>query len=181
VKQAVGIVEFKKITSGIVAADAMCKAAAVEIITAQAICPGKYLILVAGDVGAVNSAVAAAAAVTQESDRVASFVIPNLQPGVIPALKRQGAPKTLRALGGLECYSVAAAIVAADAAVKCAPVTLIEVRLARFMGGKAVVTLTGDVEAVTLAIGAGRGAVPGKVIDSFVLPSPHSKLGTVIF
>ncbi len=56
-KHAIGLLEIKNITKGILVADAMLKAANVELILAQPLCPGKYVVMVSGDVGAVQSAV----------------------------------------------------------------------------------------------------------------------------
>jgi microcompartment protein CcmL/EutN len=63
-KRAIGLLELKNITRGILAADAMLKAANVEILMAQAMCPGKYVVMIAGDVGAVQSAVKTGTAVS---------------------------------------------------------------------------------------------------------------------
>ena len=46
VSRAIGMVEFKTISAGVTAADAMVKAAAVELIEAQAVCPGKYIAVI---------------------------------------------------------------------------------------------------------------------------------------
>ena len=69
--------------------------------------------------------------------------------------------EALEALGIVESFSVASLIEGADAAVKAANVQLIEIRLAMALGGKAFVTLTGNVAAVQSAVdagGAGGGA-----------------------
>lgn len=54
---AIGMVEFSSIARGIYAADQMVKISEVEIVTAQTICPGKYIALVEGDVAAVQDSV----------------------------------------------------------------------------------------------------------------------------
>ena len=54
---AIGLVEFSSIARGIYAADQMVKVSEVEIVTAQTICPGKYIALVEGDVAAVQASV----------------------------------------------------------------------------------------------------------------------------
>ncbi|MEG0216355.1 MAG: BMC domain-containing protein, partial [Hungatella sp.] len=51
--RAIGMIEFKTVSTGITAADAMVKTANVEIIEAQTVCPGKYIAIVAGDLSAV--------------------------------------------------------------------------------------------------------------------------------
>jgi microcompartment protein CcmL/EutN len=182
-KRAIGLLELKNITRGILAADAMLKAANVEILMAQAMCPGKYVVMIAGDVGAVQSAVKTGTAVSGTENVVDEFVLSNLHDSVFPALSGCTEIKEVKSLGVIESYSVASAIIAADTAVKASNVELIEVRLARGMGGKAMVTLTGDVGAVTAAIRAGSNAIQdsGFLVDQLVLPAPHSALHKVLF
>ena len=47
--KAIGMIEFKTVSAGVTAADQMVKAAAVEILEAQTVCPGKYIALIASD------------------------------------------------------------------------------------------------------------------------------------
>lgn len=182
-KRAIGLLELKNITKGIQAADAMLKAANVEMILAQAMCPGKYVVMVAGDVGAVQSAIRSGKSVGGTENVVDEFVLPNLHDSVFPALSGCTAVNELKALGVIESYSVASAIVAADTAAKAASIELLEVRLARGMGGKAVVTLTGDVGAVNAAVRAGSNAIieSGFLVDQLVLAAPHHNLGALVF
>ena len=81
----------------------------------------------------------------------------------------------LDALGIMECYSLCAAIHAADAAAKAADVTLLEVRLGRGLGGKSFILLTGEVAAVEAAIKAAEAMeeTQGLMAKSCVIPSPH--------
>ena len=55
-----GLVEVRSIAAGAELADRMVKAAEVELLRAATICSGRYLILVAGDRQAVDTAVGAA-------------------------------------------------------------------------------------------------------------------------
>jgi len=84
----------------------------------------------------------------------------------------------LEALGAVESFSVASLIEAADAAVKAANVKLIELRLAMALGGKAFVTMTGDVAAVEAAVSAGAAVVAqkGLLVNRVVIPSPRPEL-----
>jgi microcompartment protein CcmL/EutN len=61
---------------------------------------------------------------------------------------------------------------------KAADVRLIEVRLGRGLGGKAFITITGKVAAVTAAIRAAKSLdeVGGLVSEDVVIPSPHPDL-----
>lgn len=54
---AIGMVEFISISRGIYATDQMLKTSDVEIVTANSVCPGKYIAIVNGDVAAVKESV----------------------------------------------------------------------------------------------------------------------------
>ena len=174
---ALGMVEIQSIPTGVEAGDAMLKAAAVELVTAQVVCAGKYIVIVSGDVAAVKSSVQAAAQ-TAGNLLVNQIVIANVHPQVPQAINACSEIGQPGAVGIMETFSLATAVVAADAAVKAADVKLIEVRLGRGMGGKSFVSLTGNVSAVRAAIEAGT-AVPeaqGLMSNSVVIPSPHPVL-----
>jgi microcompartment protein CcmL/EutN len=160
----------------------MLKTANVELVLAQPFCPGKFIVMVAGDVGAVQSAVRAGRSAGADGV-VDEFVLPNIHPSIFPALSGCTEIKELKALGMIESFSVASGITAADAAVKAAPVELIEIRLARGMGGKAVVLFTGDVGAVNAAVRAGTQTIldSGFLVDQLVIAAPHSGLHRLLF
>lgn len=174
-KRAIGLLEIINVTRGILVADAMMKAANVELIMAQPLCPGKYVVMVGGDVGAVQSAVQSAKSAGGAENVVDEFVLPNIHADVFQALSGCTEVKQIKSLGIIESYSVASAIVAADAAAKSANIQLLEVRLARGMGGKAVVSLTGDVGAVTSAVRSGSSSIQdsGFLVDQLVIAVPH--------
>ena len=79
------------------------------------------------------------------------------------------------ALGILESFNVSTLLLAADAAAKAAPVTLLEVRLAMALGGKAFCTMTGDVASVKAAVAAGRQVISnaGVLVNAVVISRPH--------
>ena len=52
--EALGMIELNSISQGILAADAVLKAANVEIMRAQPVCPGKYVVIVSGGVADVT-------------------------------------------------------------------------------------------------------------------------------
>lgn len=182
-KRAVGLLELKNITTGILVADAMLKAAHVELLLSQPLCPGKYVVMVGGDVGAVQSAVRSGKSVGGSENVVDEFVLPNIHPDVFQALAGCTEVKQIKSLGVIECYSVASAIVVADTAAKAAAVQILEVRLARGMGGKAVVSVTGEIGAVTAAVRAGSHAIEdsGFLVDRLVIAAPHPELHQALF
>ncbi len=171
---AIGVVETLSIPLGILAGDQMLKTADVRLLSAQTVCAGKYIVVVAGEVAAVRSA-ASAGVESAAHGLVDSLVIPNVDPRVIRAMQGACDIGQVQAVGVVETFSLACAIQVADAAVKAAAVELIEVRLGRGLGGKSFVILTGEVAAVRAAIDAGEHAenTEGLVVSSVVIPSPH--------
>ena len=103
-----GLVESKSIAAGVELADGMMKVANVELVRAATICSGRYMIYVSGDRQAVETSVRFA----EESGRglTGSFVISNVSPQVMNALKRGIAPEPGDAIGVIECRTVAAAL-----------------------------------------------------------------------
>ncbi len=173
----IGLIELTSVAAGYQVTDAMLKTAAVDLMLSRSICSGKYMVMVKGEVGAVEASVAAGVGAGNFSV-IDSFVIPNLHESVFPAIAGASKVETLEALGILESFSVAALIEGADAAVKTADVQLIEIRLAMALGGKAFVTLTGDVAAVQSAIDAGAAVVgrKGMLVNKVVIPRPRPEL-----
>ena len=178
-RTAIGLVETNSIALGVKAMDSMLKTAAVDLLYAEPTSPGKYLAAVGGDVAAVMAAVDAG--MTAAGDALVDFlIIPNLHAQVMPAIKGEANPAQIQAVGIVETYTVAAAIRAGDAAVKTAAVELLELRMARGLGGKGFVTFTGDVGSVQAAVEA-AGAVAaesGALQATVVIPAPHGDLKT---
>lgn len=175
--RAIGLIETTSVARGVQSADEMLKSASVDLLMARPACPGKYLAMVAGDVGAVQNAVDAGKRVTGEF-LVDSFVIAAVHPAVFPALTACTVIARLQALGIIETYSVAAAIIAADECVKSADVDLIEVRCATGLAGKSFLTINGDVGSVNAAVEAGLGAIADTslILSHVVIPSPSPEL-----
>jgi microcompartment protein CcmL/EutN len=173
----IGGVELSSVARGFETADAMLKTSDVRLLLSRTICPGKYLILVAGTVADVNSAVEAGAGKAAHA-LVDSFTIPNIHPEVFPAIAGTVPAGELESLGVIEAFSVSAVIEAADAAVKSASVRLLEIRLAMALGGKAFVTLTGSVAAAQTAVEAGAAvaAKKGLLVEKVVIPNPRKEL-----
>ncbi len=174
--KAIGMVEFKTVSAGMRAADRMVKTAEVDLLQADTVCPGKFLALISGDLSAVNAAVEAAC-VQDPEQLIDRFVLGNPHDSIFAALYGSTDIASPNALGVLETFSAAAAVVAADTAAKTALVDLIELRLARGMCGKSYLLLTGEVAAVEAAIDrAKQGAGEyGMFLDSAVIPRPDQK------
>ena len=174
---AIGGVELNSLAKGFEAADAMLKTAKVELLLSRTVCPGKYIVLISGDVAEVAASVEAGAQKAQHS-LVDQFVIANIHPDIFPALAGSVDMENLESLGIIEAFSVSALIEAADAAAKAASVKLLEIRLAMALGGKAFVTMTGTVAAVESAVKAGafEAAKKGLLVEKVVIPQPRPEL-----
>lgn len=180
-RNSIGLIELGSIAAGFETADAMLKAASVEILLARSICSGKYIVMVAGEVAAVESSVEAGTAIGH-ANVIDTFVIPNVHPDVFPAISGSNKIEMLGALGIIESFSVASLIEAVDEAAKTADVKIMEIRLAMALGGKAFLTLTGDVAAVESAVSAGSRVVADKglLVNRVVIPGPRKELLTEI-
>ncbi|HLK51787.1 MAG TPA: BMC domain-containing protein [Bryobacteraceae bacterium] len=176
-KNSIGLIELTSIAAGYQVTDAMLKAADVGLVLSRSICSGKYMVMVRGDVAAVEAAVASGTRGGHFSV-IDTFVIPNLHEAVFPALSGITKVEALEALGIVESFSVASLIEGADAAVKAANIQLIEIRLAMALGGKAFVTLTGSIAAVQSAVEAGAQIVgaKGMLVNKVVIASPRPEL-----
>jgi microcompartment protein CcmL/EutN len=176
-RESIGLVEFASIALGVRAADEMVKVAPVELLEAATIDPGRYYALVTGDVAAVDSSVRRGRDVGAETV-VDSLFLPRVHPQVFPALLGTTSVDEIGAVGVLETFTIASAVLGADAAAKAATVELIELRLARGLGGKGFFTLTGTVADVTASIEAAERLVrpEGLLVRAVVIASPHRDL-----
>ena len=175
--KAIGMIEFKTVSAGITAADQMVKTAAVEILEAQTVCPGKYIALIAGDLSAVNAAVERAKH-TRPDELIGSFVLGNPDESIFPAIYGTSEISGVYALGILETYDASSIIVAADTAAKTAIVQLIELRIAKGMCGKSYMLITGEVAACQAAIDKAKAAIGerGMYLDSSVIAHPDPQM-----
>ena len=173
-EKSVGLIELTSIAAGFQVADIMLKAGNVRLLLSRSVCSGKYMVLIGGDTAAVEAAVSAGAEAANGC-LIDQFVIPNLHPDVFVALGRAQPMQTDGALGILESFNIATMIQAADAAAKAANVTLLELRLAMALGGKAFCTMTGDVASVQAAGAAGREVISkaGALVYAVVISRPH--------
>ncbi|MCX7714154.1 MAG: BMC domain-containing protein [Clostridia bacterium] len=177
----IGLVEVKNVSKGVKVTDEMLKSAGVELLQSGSVCPGKFVTVVGGDLSAIKAAVDRAVYVAEDF-LIDSFVIGNLGEKVFDAVAGTVDIKEKRALGIIETFTAASIIEAADAAVKAAMVSLIEVRVARGMGGKCFVTMTGEVADVSEAVEAGAkiAAQSGVLVNTEVIPNPHPDLWSAV-
>lgn len=173
----IGLVELRSIPVGYELCDAMLKSADVELVRAAPACPGKFLIMVSGAVGAVKAACATAQTLAHKR-AVMIERIDNIHDDVVRALKTREKNLEIKSLGSVECRAALGAIVCADVIVKSGNVSLISVRLAQGIGGKGYVNYTGDIAAVKAAMDTCKqrcGDTVG-ILETCVIATPHKDL-----
>jgi microcompartment protein CcmL/EutN len=177
---ALALIEFDSIAAGMQAGDAMAKRAPVGI-RAGTVQPGKYLVLISGDVASVEEAFDAGREVGGGAI-VDTVFLPQVHPVVVAAIGggRTAGPGV--ALGIVETATVAAAIHAADAGVKSARVVLLEVRLADGLGGKGLTLFVGEVTDVEAALDAGVNVLesPNLLVRQVIIPQLHADMAANI-
>lgn len=174
---AIGLVETKGVVTGTVALDAAVKAAPVEVLRAEAICPGKFIFLLAGETAAVQAAVQVAKS-TAGAGLYDDFILAHVHPDVLVALLGDLPAGGGESRGIVETLTVASGIKAADAALKAATVQLCELRLGFSLGGRLYFVLAGTVSAVQAALDAACAVAvaSGTLGDRQLIASPDAQL-----
>ncbi len=155
---ALGVLELGSIARGYVALDAAAKRADVFVVRSEPITPGKYWLALSGGEAEVEEALEAAvrAAGKSKIDSVLlAYVHEDVGRAVVVGVESK---PELQSVGAIELSSISAAIRAADAALKAAQVALVDLHLARGIGGKGYVIVTGDLSDVDAAVDAGVAA-----------------------
>ncbi|MDR1650725.1 MAG: BMC domain-containing protein [Synergistaceae bacterium] len=178
----IGFIELSSIAGGIETADGMLKTASVNLIFAKASCPGKYYILINGQIANVEKSIKFGT-VTGGGFVVSSLVLPRVHPKVIAALNMAGMPDRIEAVGVMEFFSVTASLIAADTAVKAALVDIVDIRLGTGIGGKSFVVVSGDTSSVKTAVDAASAvrSDEGMLVNKAVISKPDKKLISSLF
>lgn len=151
---AIGIVELASIFKGFEVQDAVLKYARVEKLVARTICSGKYLMIFRGEIADIESALETASEVGGFAI-ISATIIPNIDSRVFPAIAGTttlNVDQPVEGLLVLETFSVAAAIKAADFAIKEADLDILRIHVAMAVGGKGFVVMTGNVDALKSAL-----------------------------
>lgn len=172
------VMEYRSVALGMKAADAMLKSANVKLLTAQTVCPGKYIVILAGNVSAVRAAWEKGKSPEYEQVLVDDYLLGNIHDSVFSAIYGTLEVGEIEALGIMETYSVASIIGAADKIVKTTPVRLIEIRIARGMSGKSYAMFSGELAAVEASMEAAVKEIQdsGLLLHTAVIPNPDPQL-----
>jgi carbon dioxide concentrating mechanism protein CcmO len=180
---ALGILETRGMAALIGAADAMVKAALVEIAGRHGVGSAWVTVLVEGEVAAVEAALGAG---REEAARYGEVVSAEViaRPEGLERMPHRSAPPDRpvgsQALGILETRGLTPLIAGADAMAKAAAVSL--EGWAAIGGALVHAAVRGDVAAVQTALEAGRQAAAqaGEVIAALLIPHPAPGLGRLL-
>lgn len=167
-----GLVETRTIAGGIDLADAMVKHAAVELLRAQTICSGRFMILVAGDRASVGEAIAVAR--EGSAGLHAVHLLSQVSEQVLAALAhRERQPfNPGDAMAVIECRNVVSGISSADAAVKASGVRLEKLVCGQGINGKSYYVLGGELASVEAGAAAAEEALGTHLLDRAIIASP---------
>lgn len=173
---AVALIELTSIARGYRVADDMVKKAPVRLLDLGVISPGKYLIVVSGDVGSVEEAFLAGLETGSEWV-IDHLFLPQPHDGVVLALEKRLPAVDIDAMGLIETFSAISAVRAADAALKAAHVHLLELHYAKHLGGKGYFALTGEQYDVEAALEAAVSSLRdgGLLLKQEIIARPHDE------
>ncbi len=179
--RALGMVEYKTVSTGIVATDRMVKSAELKLIFAQVVCPGKYIAMVEGELSAIRIAVDTAKNMYGDT-MIGSFVLGNPHGDIFSAMYGTTKVNKVQALGIFETFDAATCIEAADHALKAAEIDIIELRIAKGMCGKSYFTITGSVACVSAAVERAmqHAKSSGMLLDSQVIAQADEQIARSI-
>ena len=172
---AIALLEYASIAAGIEAGDAMAKRAALTVIHAGTVHPGKYLVLVGGGVADIEEALDAAHRL-ESSSLIDQMFLPDPHPQLVAALAGERSVGEGEALGVIETTSVSSIILAADAGLKGAGVVLREVYLADGLGGKGYLLFSGPLVEVQVAVELGTERVSADLVGQRVIAQLHDEM-----
>ena len=152
-KNSIGVIELASIYKGYEVQDAVLKSTNIEKLLARTICSGKYIIIVRGEIADVEACL-------EQAKKIGAFaiinavIVRNVDEKIFPAIAGNTTLDTPSVDGMviIETFSVAAAIKAADFAVKEADVDILRIHVAMAIGGKGLIVLTGNIDALKSAI-----------------------------
>lgn len=181
-EKSLGLIELKSIPIGIKVADEMLKSGKVELVLATPICPGKYIVMISGKLGDVKASVKTGE-VVGDTFIVQTHILPNINEAIIPAISGTAEVSEIKSLGIIETISALTSIQAGDIAVKASKVQLIEIRIARGLGGKGFMIITGEISSVKSAINSCLNQLKdsGSITSYSIISSPHKDLINSIF
>jgi microcompartment protein CcmL/EutN len=169
---ALGMVEFKNIAMGITITDLMVKSAGVKIVKSLITCPGKYMVIIRGKLSSINAAIEKS--FEYEEIIADHFILGNPHESIFKAFEGSYELNKDEALGIIETSNVPCLIEAADTIVKTARCSILKIKMARELGGKALVLFSGEIAAVNASSKAAIKYISekDKLISHSIIASP---------
>lgn len=175
---AIGLIETSSIAKGIFLVDQMIKKAPVEVLISKTVSPGKYLILITGDVASTEESMQMGVDLATPF-LIDSLFIPNIHPEVLSGIKGDFIKKKVESLLIVETLSVVSSVLALDKGLKAAEVSLLELKLGQGLGGKGYFILTGELGEVQASLFEARNVLSdGKLFHSEIIARPHDEFET---
>lgn len=165
------------VPTGLWTLDAVCKQAHVQVLFAGDIDPGRFLIVLSGDLAGVETALTQGIAAAGEG-LLESLLLAHAHEGLLAALtgaydNAEAILAAEDALGTIQTHTPFLLLATLDRALKAANVGLLRLRLASELAGQGHAVLAGaqtDVEAALLA--AGTGLPSGVQLRTRLIPRP---------
>jgi len=181
-EKSIGVIEFRSIAVGIDSVDRIVKASDVRVLEAKTICPGKYYIIFAGLVSAIKNSMAVVEQYAEDFI-IDSVVIANAYNQLFSAMTATSEVLNPASIGVIETLTAPSIIWSADSAVKATDVDLVEVRIARALGGKNICIINGSLSDVNESVGAAIQYPQMKdfLVSWQVIPAPSPELYRVVF
>lgn len=180
--RAIGLVEYKSVPLGVESANAMLREAAVELVFSSPVCPGKYVSIIEGTVDSVKRAICKAEGTGGEY-LLDSQIILNPNEQVCPAITGTTEIGDVENIGCVETMGAIASVKAGDLAAKSSNIRLMEIRIARGLGGKSFVLFCGELASVKNAVKVCLDQIgeEGGIVGSTVVSAVHPKLVPFLF
>ncbi len=173
----IAVMEFKSIPAGIQVTDSIIKAAQVNLVLSTALCPGKYLTVVGGELDALDTSCKVA---ESQGGRhlFSSMIVGGIDMKVIDAIEGKISSLPKGAVGIVESLQMAYLINSADITVDTAEVEFMDFRLARGCGVNSFYIITGQLSAVKEAVSQASDflASKGAMIANKIIANPDRQV-----
>ncbi len=173
-ESSIGLFEFYSISDGLKMTDILLKSSNVHIHKNEIICPGKYALLIKGDLKAVSNAVSRA-----KSEKMTSMIkaelIPDISDKVFEGLNKNIDELNADAVGVLETKNYVISLVLADLMVKSARITILKILDRLGIVGKGIIIYSGSTSQVDSAHNCAIGSKYAEnIVASNTINKPDS-------
>lgn len=175
--KSIGAIEFKSIAKGIEVSNDMVKKSFVEVLYLKSICPGKFLIIIAGETSQVKECVDYGL-YKGSGYIVDNFIINAVHGDIVNGLKHKyKSMENITSIAVMETRKVCVGIKSLDKTLKSSDVVLLKLQLSFAIGGKLVYIVTGDLSSLEVGIGEGKSMLNSKeIINISIIPSVDKQI-----